>query len=376
MNEQALREDVANQILQKRDAVQNLPALMGFDGFVDEIVRLVDKKQDRDQYTYIPTISAFAERLSRAAGKSTNVEMRVDTIKLGGNGPIMANAMLQFGLRVTYIGNLGYPDLHPVFRDFASRARVYSIAEPGHTDALEFSDGKIMLGKYQALDEIDYACIVQSVGTDEFSRLWNESRFYALVNWTMIQHMTDIWRALLQKHCQPAPEKTLFFDLADPEKRTADDIREALDTLSRFAHFYHVILGMNEKESMEIAEVLGIPAGPADLDGLERLAADIRQHLNIQTVVIHPVKLAVAASENATAGVHGPYIEHPTISTGGGDHFNAGFCLGMLLGLDLTGALFTGVGTSGYYVRTALSPDLQQLAEFIRTWSLPAHRER
>ncbi|MDQ7052542.1 MAG: hypothetical protein Q9P14_06495 [candidate division KSB1 bacterium] len=124
MNEQALREDVANQIFQKREAVQNLPALMGFDGFVDEIVRLVDKKQNRDQYTFIPTISAFAERLSRAAGKSANVEMRVDTIKLGGNGPIMANAMLQFGLRVTYIGNLGYPDLHPVFRDFASRARV------------------------------------------------------------------------------------------------------------------------------------------------------------------------------------------------------------------------------------------------------------
>ena len=374
MNDRSIRDQIADHILRNETTVRNAPALMGFDGFVDEIVRLVDKKEADGKYTFIPTISAFAERLSRAAGKSTNVELQVRQIKLGGNGPIMANAMLQFGLQITYIGNLGYPEIHPVFHDFASRAKVYSIAEPGHTDALEFSDGKIMLGKYQALDDIDYARIVQSVGTHEFSRLWNESRFYALVNWTMIQHMTSIWETLLEKHCQPAPEKMIFFDLADPEKRTADDIRKALDTLARFARFYHVILGMNEKESMEIAEVLGIPTGPADLDGLQRRAADIRQHLNIQTVVIHPVKLAVAASENTTAGVHGPYIEHPTISTGGGDHFNAGFCLGLLLGLDLTGALYTGVGTSGYYVRTATSPNLPQLADFIRTWKLPGDR--
>ena len=43
--------------------------------------------------------------------------------KLGGNGPIMANALASLGLRVTYLGNLGYPNLHPVFPRFCRPRR-------------------------------------------------------------------------------------------------------------------------------------------------------------------------------------------------------------------------------------------------------------
>ena len=49
--------------------------------------------------------------------------------KLGGNGPIMANALAGLGVKVTYVGALGYPTLHPVFNDFAQHADVHSIAE-------------------------------------------------------------------------------------------------------------------------------------------------------------------------------------------------------------------------------------------------------
>ncbi len=96
----------------------------------------------------LPTIAKLADRLAAAAGKSTNIELVNQITKLGGNGPIMANALASFGLQVTYLGMLGYPKLHPVFGPFAQRAEVHSIAEPGHTDALEFEDGKIMLGKH------------------------------------------------------------------------------------------------------------------------------------------------------------------------------------------------------------------------------------
>ena len=61
----------------------------------------------------------------------------------------------------------------------------------------------------------------------------------------------------------------------------------------------------------------------------------------------------------------GPFVENPAISTGAGDHFNAGFCLGKLLGLDDDEAATAAVGTSGYYVRHAASPSLAQLAEFL-----------
>src|SRR5204863_5228657 len=121
---------------------------VGLDGFVDEILDVVDKRESAESYQRLTTIGKLAERLAAAAGKSTNLELVNKLTKLGGNGPIMANALASFGMKVTYLGNLGYPNLHPVFEDFAKRAEVHSIAEPGYTDALEFEDGKIMLGKH------------------------------------------------------------------------------------------------------------------------------------------------------------------------------------------------------------------------------------
>ena len=69
-------------------------------------------------------------------------------------------------MKVTYLGNLGYPNLHPVFRDFATRAEVHSIAEPGTTDALEFDDGKIMIGKHASLKEINWQNIQARYGLE------------------------------------------------------------------------------------------------------------------------------------------------------------------------------------------------------------------
>ena len=367
-----LRQRAALRVSEIQQRIHHMPVLLGLDGFIDEIVRLVDKRFSTSEYALIPTISALAERISRAAGKSTNIELIVQKVKLGGNGPIMANAMCAFGFEVTYIGNLGFPEIHPVFEDFARKAKVYSIAEAGHTDALEFEDGKIMLGKYESLRDVHYGNILRHVGEERFRTLWDQARFYALVNWTMIEGMTDFWQQLLAHHCRPDADKIIFFDLADPEKRTPEDIREALETISRFADFYHVILGCNEKESMELSAILGIEVGGNDMDAIRKRAEAMRKAMNIQTVVIHPVKFAVAASLEDSAAVHGPYIEKPLISTGGGDHFNAGFCLGMIAGFDLETALLCGVGTSGYYVRHAEPPTLEQLADFLRQWGTSA----
>ena len=142
-----------------RLAASKLPAMsavLGFDGFVDEIIAVVDKRHGPDRYEPVESIAAMARKILGASGESSNYELIVKQRKLGGNGPIMANALASLGLGVTYIGNLGYPDVHLVFREFAGRAKVISIAEPGHTDALEFADGKLMLGKLQTLGDVNW----------------------------------------------------------------------------------------------------------------------------------------------------------------------------------------------------------------------------
>src|SRR5229473_2986220 len=201
MSAPELREECAGQIIDATSRAGQMTAFVGLDGFVDEILHVVDKRESAEKYTRLPTIRQYAERLAAAAGRSTNVELVSQLTKLGGNGPIMANALASFGLKISYLGILGYPNLHPVFAEFAKRAEVFSIAEPGYTDALEFEDGKIMLGKHQSLKQMNWENIRSRFGADKFAAKLSDSHLVGCVNWTMLTSMSDIWRAMLRDIC-------------------------------------------------------------------------------------------------------------------------------------------------------------------------------
>lgn len=370
MNTPELRAACAGQLQSNAAKVTALNAFVGFDGFVDEILHVVDKRENADKYLRLPTITKYAERLAAAAGKSTNVELVSQQTKLGGNGPIMANALASFGLKVCYLGNLGYPNLHPIFSDFAKRAEVYTIAEPGYTDAVEFEDGKIMHGKLKALREVNWENIKARFGEDRFNAKLQAANFLGFVNWTMLTSMNDTWASILKEVCPKltGPRRKIFFDLADPEKRTREDILKALSLITEFEKYFDVILGLNEKEAHEIGGHLGLNLGDHSPEGLLKLTKEIHARIKVNTVVVHPVSYALAVSANDAAIVEGPFTPKPLITTGAGDHFNAGFCLGKLLGFDNAKAVLTGVSTSGFYVRTAKSPTVADLVGLQHNW--------
>jgi sugar/nucleoside kinase (ribokinase family) len=363
-----LSRRAANWLAARAAKIPAMHAVIGLDGFVDSIIRVVDKRESREDYSVVPTIAAFAKRAARAAGKSTNIELWVERVKLGGNGPIMANALAALGTRVSYIGNLGHPHLHPAFEEFAERATVYSIAEPATTDALEFDDGKIMLGKRRPLHGITWDMLIERIGRERLIGLFKESRLVGLQNWTMLPFMSDIWIHMLREICPKLPasvQRTIFFDLADPESRDAKDIRQALELISKFRRFGATYLGLNEKECLAIGKVLGYHGATQGEMALKHIARFIHDRLKIEGVVVHPRAFAVAAGAEGVVRVDGPFVKKPLISTGAGDHFNAGFCLGKLIGADHEVALQIGVATSGYYVRTAKSPSVRELVAFL-----------
>jgi len=190
------------------------------------------------------------------------------------------------------------------------------------------------------------------------------------VNWTMLPYMSDIW-ASIQSEILPSmggARRKIFFDLADPEKRLPGDIRRALDLIVKFQSKFDAILGLNEKEAYEIAHVLGLDRSPKDSEGLAALCVEIHKKIPVDTLVVHPVAYAVAVSGGKSDVVYGPVCRKPKITTGAGDHFNSGFCLGKLLGLDNKASLLCGVATSGHYVRTAESPAVAQLAALMTQW--------
>lgn len=364
------REQTAARLLAGIERVTHMRAFVGLDGFVDEIIHVVNKRDDAERFDRLLTISRFAERLAGAAGKSTNIELVNQRTKLGGNGPIMANALARLGIKVTYVGALGYPHLHPVFAEFARRAEVHSVAEAGHTDALEFDDGKLLLGKTDHFKEITWENIQVRYGRDKFIGNFSTADLVGFVNWTMVPYMSALWESLLKEFCPATPgtRRKIFFDLADPEKRSPKDIAHALNLITEFEKYFEVILGLNEKEAYEIGLVLGLPTKDRSRDGLANLTIEIQKRAPVDALVVHPVSYALAVSNGTASIVDGPYVEKPLITTGAGDHFNSGFCLGKLLGLDNAGCVLTGVTCSGYYVRSAQSPFIEDLASMLRAW--------
>lgn len=370
MNTPQLREQCAAKLQSASQKVPELSAFVGLDGFVDDILHVVDKRENAQKYTRLPTIAQLGDRLSAAAGKSTNVELVSQLTKLGGNGPIMGNALASFGLKVTYLGILGYPNLHPVFADFAKRAEVHSIAEPGYTDALEFEDGKVMLGKHQSLKQMNWENIKTRFGLGKFKDKFGSADLVGFVNWTMLPYMSDIWSSVQEEICpgMQGPRRKMFIDLADPEKRTAEDITRALKLIASFQETFDVILGLNEKESAEIGANLGLDTNDRSPGGLKRLCEEIHKRVPVDTMVLHPTAFALASSRGEVSLVEGPFTPKPKITTGAGDHFNSGFCLGKLLGFSNDLCLLTGVATSGFYVRTGQSPNVSALVEMMRNW--------
>tara|TARA_B100002019_G_scaffold273835_1_gene270256 strand:+ start:480 stop:1592 length:1113 start_codon:yes stop_codon:yes gene_type:complete len=363
-------EKTLDEINTKSFSLTSRNAVVGLDGFVDKIVAPVEKRHGLgDQFDAIETISEMGEKISAAAGKSANIELFPRFEKLGGNGPIMANAMLSLGMNIRYIGALGSPVINPVFGEFARKTNAISLCEPGITTALEFKDGKVMLGNTLSLENINYEKMIEECGEGEFFDLLSKADLISIVNWTMIPKMTALLIELVEKvlpNLPPRDTRTFFFDLADPAKRSSSDIYEVLQVISRFQAHAEVTLGLNYNEGLQVCDVLGLKSGDKSENDLKSMATEIRRKLGISTLVLHPVESAACATKDGAWWSEGPYCENPKITTGAGDHFNAGFCSARMSGFSPLTSLALATCTSGHYVRTADSPSTAQVIELLK----------
>jgi len=372
----AVCESAGKKILASAQKLKGKRVFIGADGFVDSIISVVEKRYSPTKYDAVASIDAMGKKIVAAAGKSANFEMWVKLQKLGGNGPIMADAMASAGFNVAYVGMVGYPRIHAAFEPLARKAKAIGITDPGFTDALEFEDGKLLMGKYGGVNDINWKNLVERVGKERLRKLVEQSSLIGMLNWTMLPYLTELWATLHKQMLRGSNhngkrEKIFFADLCDPAKRKPADILKALRVLSAMQKDVKVILGLNLSEAVQVARVLGFKDRANAEREIEEMARDIRGSLKIGCVVIHPRGSAAAATENESTWFAGPFVQKPKLSTGAGDNFNAGFCLGQLVGLSLAESLAAATGTSGYYVRKARPPTAKQLGQFVGKMPLP-----
>ncbi|MCK4873233.1 MAG: hypothetical protein KAS72_10950 [Phycisphaerales bacterium] len=376
----------ADALVDARERLASARAVIGFDGFIDSIIHVVDVRHGPGRYERMTRMTQLSDRIAAAAGRSANIEFAVTRRKLGGNAAIMAQALSAVGMPITFIGAIGSDEggVHEVFEPFAHGCeQVIVTGPPGLTDAVEFDDGKILFGKITMLEGLDYSCVRRVAGLSTLRDVVGRSSLLATVNWTMLPGMSGIWRGMMDEVLPGLGDpsigpRRMFVDLADPAKRTATDLQEAIVLLREMNGLCPLTLGLNLAEAGQVARIAGLAdafaAGDAvDGEHIREAACALRQQLDIDTVVIHPREGAAAAdADGQCAWFDGPFTPEPKISTGGGDHFNAGVALARLASLPIEQAIAVGTAVSGYYIRNAASPTLDELAGFLR--NLPPSR--
>jgi hypothetical protein len=357
--------------LQKIDAIAiQKKVFIGFDGYVDKIQKAV-KSRSKDVVEYYPTLTEFAQRIDLASGKSGQVELVTQEIKIGGNAPIMANALGALGVKSLCLGNAGYPTRHPQYNNLNNNVEVLSIGEPAETNALEFNDGKMILSELSTFRKINWDYVKELIGLENITNHLSNSAILALVGWCNPDHATDVWKGILNDVMPNYSEKDLiFFDLADPTKKSKEDLLEVIEVINSYTKFGKVILGINENETNKLFAILSKEYPDEAIEGTDLIDRGrfIYSVMNIEGLLIHPTDRCIMINGNEIINLEGKVIEEPRISTGGGDNLNAGFCVGYILGLSVEESMILGMATSGAYVKNGESPDIEDIISYLKTW--------
>ena len=344
----------------------------GFDGFVDEMISLVGERRGLDDFTPVPDIGTFGAMIAAAAGHSSLREIVVTDVHPGGCAVNLADGLASMGVAVDCFATLGEP-VHSAYAEIAGKCRGFHSwgREPGRTLAFEFNDGKLMFSAVKQLADFTPEAVREFLADGKFAAACNAAHVIALTDWTLYPHMTAVWKMLQREVFSKLTHRPAFFiDLVDPSSRSAADIVEMASVLRDFEPAGPVTLGLNGNESNILCRLHDLPSAPPEATPEETLqqASALRVLLEISRVVIHRIPFAVSASTESGCYQLGPYCPTPKKSTGAGDRFNAGFCLGLALGLRDAESLALGCAVAGFFVRQARSASHPELVDFLRNW--------
>jgi fructose-1-phosphate kinase PfkB-like protein len=336
----------------------------GFDGFVDTIVRVIKNKEYNAEPEFFKTIHDYGNYILEKSG-SFSLEYEIVNTKIGGNMPITSNALAQLGVKVNCIGAFGYPQVHTAFAELSPNCILHSFTNPGTATAFEFRDGKMIFGQAKELNSMKWSDIIKVVGLDVLVNLFEECDLFCVLNWSEIDPSTDIWQGII-RDILPAyqkPQKQVsFVDLSDCSKRSRETIVEMLSLLKVFSKYTKTILSLNRNEANIISKIV---CNKDFANDYELLGSELYKELYIDILVLHSSQTSYVFTGERMISGKSFFVEHPLISTGAGDNFNAGFIAGQLLQLSEEDSLIFANATASQYISSGASPQPEQMISFL-----------
>ena len=346
-----------------RDFTATKRVAVGFDGYIDRILRV--KQYGAKDHHYIDTMERFGSYIVAKAGKSCSLELRLVEEKLGGNMPNYAHCLSRLGIEVDCVGAMGWPEIHPLFAQGLHNCRLYSVCQPGLSDALEFGDGKVLLAKNGEIETLNYDVVTRRLGPGKAAGLFARADMLTFLNWSELKGATSIWEGIGNELFPQISRRDtpMLVDFSDCSGKSREDILKIAQVLAGYGEKLRLYLSLNLNEAEQLALKLGQkPSGPV------KLARLLLERFEPELLAIHLTDGCIYAGAAGEGFIPNNVIESPKILTGGGDNFNAGLSFGVLMGLDMKSALLLGNAVSGYYVSCGHSPDRAQLLSWLNQY--------
>lgn len=353
-----------------RDEMGGEQVVFGFDGYIDRVREIVDERQDQVTYRRVQQLDDLGEQISAAAEEERSILMewvRPD-MRTGGHVCHISRALGRLDYEPTMIGMFGEPPKNPFVDEFEDY-RMESLGEPAYTDAIEFDDGKFMLTESGGMRSLDWERICAAVGVDQLAEYLDGAAVFGMGYWAEIADMISIFEGLAEEVVPSlsSPPEHVLIDPADVGKRPTGEIKRGGDALARLDAMIPVTVSANRYETTAIADSLV----PTDDQRSQMDAASVaREQLGISRFVSHGANKSALASASDLVAVDVPRTDDPVVTTGAGDHFNAGVILGLIHGLEPHETVALGNTLAGCFVRQGNSPSYQTIETFLNSYTL------
>jgi sugar/nucleoside kinase (ribokinase family) len=363
--------DTGNSIVDRLpDTLGDEKVVLGFNGAIDRVREIVDEWQSRDTYQRIQRLDDFGQQVSTAGQEERSMLMewvRSD-MRTGALVCHISRALGKLDFDPVMIGMFGDPPKE-VFLDEFSQYRMESLGEPAYTDAIEFDDGKLMLSESGDMRYLDWEMLCAEVGFDQLAAYLDGAAVLGMGYWAEISDLVSIFEGITDEIVPTLsdPPEHILIDPADVGTRPSKDIKQARDVLQRLDAVSPVTMSANRYETIDIANSLR----STTTDRSPEAAAEVaREEFGISRFVTHGATMSALATEDGVFGVDVPREDEPVLSTGAGDHFNAGFLLGLMYDLGPEESVALGNAVAGCFVRQGDPPTYEKVEAFLQAYTL------
>jgi sugar/nucleoside kinase (ribokinase family) len=344
--------------------------VLGFNGAIDRVREVVDDRQNEDTYQRVQRLGDFGKQITDAGEEERSMLMEwvCPEMRTGALVCHITRALGRLGYDPVMIGMLGIPPKNAFLEEFGE-FEMESLGEPAYTDAIEFDDGKLMLSESGGMRNLDWEVLCETVGFDQLATYLDGAAVLAMGYWAEIPDMVSIFEGLADELVPTlsAPPEHVLIDPADVGTRPSRDIKQGGDVLERLDAVCPVTLSANRYETIDVANTLKTTQSQRSPEAAAEVA---RAEFGISRFVTHGATKSAIATDAGVFGVDVPREDEPVLSTGAGDHFNAGLMLGLIYELSPLECVALGNAFAGCFVRQGSPPTYEKIKAFLKAYPL------